>query len=466
MQAAGDDKITVNKALARTAALLLFGFAGAAAAPADFYAGIWSGEGLILTINKDGAQYGGRLFWQGRDIEIKGGIEDGVFYGEALAIGKRYSWLIERAGEQIRFTIDSRPVLLSRTGAPQPRPAAPASPGPPMATGRQVFDRVTIDDTGGWIGGSAGTMLAPAGWKTEARVEWFLHPTMPGRVVFSSVSANGRDRIRMYPNRTYFMGPMMVRMREGVDEYYGNVYQRPLGSARAVVTSILLPALRPQSRCTETESTRLPGFAAAVAGMNRHPSSTSDADAVRVRFQCEVGGRRTVEDLFAVYSIQNAGPASYWQAQYLISVTSDAAGIDRATAMVAPMLHSLRINMPWFNKLQQISDGFQQLVMQNIQLAARQSQIIRSVSEHVSENRRATYENMTRSNERSMAKFSEHIRGVELWHNHHGEAVSVPSGYSSGWQSDNGRVVLSDNPNLNPNTDPQLKDSNWHPMQR
>jgi len=444
----------------------------ASAAPKDYHEGIWSGDGLILTLEKKGAGYGGRLFRDGRDLAIRGAVEDGVFYGEASDVDARRSWLIERAGEQIRFTIDSKVHVLSRFGPatggstgpapelkPQARPAPAARITPAAGADRLVFNRVSIDDTGGWVGGSAGTMLAPAGWKTEARVQWFLHPTMPGRIVFNSVSPDGRSRIRMYPNQTYFMGPMIVSMRE----YYGNLVQQPAGSARAVIRTVVLPALHPRVRCAEAGAESLEGFARAIAAMNQHPASTSDADAVRLRVQCEPG---MVEDLFAVYSQQRAGPAVYWQAQYLISVTSDAAGIDRASAMVAPMLRSLRVSLPWFNRMLQISEGFQQLQAQNIQLAGRQSQIIQQTSDHISANRRATYENMSRANERSMAKFSEHIRGVETWRNHHGEEVSVPSGYNRGWQADNGTVVLTDNPNLNPNTDPQLKGSNWHPMQR
>ena len=104
--------------------------------------------------------------------------------------------------------------------------------------------------------------------------------------------------------------------------------------------------------------------------------------------------------------------------------------------------------------------------MANVELARRQSQIIREVNDAVTASRRAAYEASSRAMDRSMARFSEYIRGTDTWQNHHGEAVALPSGYDQAWQSDSGAILVSNTPNLDPNTDAATRGSTWHAMGR
>jgi hypothetical protein len=227
-----------------------------------------------------------------------------------------------------------------------------------------------------------------------------------------------------------------------------------------------LPWIHPDRQFQIQGSEQLPAYAQAVLAMNSEPGVRSQADARRVRIAYHQNGRQFVEDVSTVYAVQQIGPVIYWQAQFVTTVRSDAQQIDAVSRIQAAMMDSLRIDPKWFNKFLQIGESFQRLAAANLQLAANQSRIISELSDYITENRRQTYENIQRSFDRVNRQFSQHIRGVDTWQNHHGESMELPSGYDQGWQSDNGTVLVTTNPNLNPNGDPQFNNQNWHKMKR
>lgn len=453
--------------------------AGPLRAAADPFAGTWSDGAMTLVLDRSGLGYEGRLGWEGRTWPLTCEMEDGVFYGDVVGDGVRYSYLLEPDGpDRVRFTVNSTVHTLSRVrmagavSAVTPaaieseNAAVPAAANRPSAAGlhgRVLLEARPVGDTGGWAGGRAGSMLVPEGWTCESGIRWVLHPTMPARVVFRATSPDGRHEIELHPHMTFVQGPMVVAMTE----LYGNTVARPVGSALELLRTVVLPRVRAGVRWREEGHEPMPGIARVIAQMNEHPMARSTAEGIRLQIAYrDADGAERVERHFAVYAVQAVGPVTYWQGLYLVTARSDRAGIDEAARLVPVMMGSLRFEARWFNRMQQISDAFQELAMANIELARRQSQIIRELNDVVTESRRAAYESATRAMDRAMAGFSEHIRGTDTWQNHHGEPVTLPSGYDHAWQSDNGSVLVSTNPNLNPNTDPATSGANWHPMRR
>lgn len=443
------------------------------------FAGTWTDGAITLVVERSGDTFSGQLTWRGRTCPLTCTIEEGVFFGEVVAESVRYSYLLEPDGtDRVRLTVDARTHVLTRvvTGregraavsggvgpAPDAAPTAAREAASPTDSSHVLYVTRPIDDTHGWVGGQAGSMLVPADWTHELGIQWFLHPTIPARVVFRARSPDGRHEIALHPHRTFVQGPMAVSMHE----YYGNTVAAPIGSAAALIRSVVLPQLRAGVVWRDEGVEPMPDLARAVAQLNEHPMARSTADAARLQIAYfDAGGRERVERHFAVYAVQQVGPVTYWQGMFLVTVTSDRAGIDSATAHIPVMLGSIRMDERWFNRMQQISDAFQQLAMANVELARRQSQIIRDVNDAVTASRRAAYEATSRAMDRSMDRFSEYIRGTERWQNHHGEAVTLPSGYEHAWQSDNGSILVSNNPNLDPNTDAATRASNWHAMGR
>lgn len=329
-----------------------------------------------------------------------------------------------------------------------------------------VLRRVPISDKNGWIGGYAGSLLAPAKWQVQANVEWYYHPTMPGRIVFQTASPDGRDRIKMYPHLTFFYGPTVVPMQEGRSNYYGNIYLRPIGNATSLIEQIVLPWIYPDLPYQIIGAEPLPAYAKTVSDMNSGPGVRSHADSRRVRIRYQQDGRQVTEDVTSVYAVQQVGPVAYWQAQFVMTAASDARHIDAVNRIHAAMINSIQIDLQWFNKYLQICESFQRLAASNVQLAANQSRIISQLSDYVTENRRQVYENIQKSFERVNRNFSQSIRGVETWQNSHGESFELPSGYNQGWQSDDGTILVTSNPNFNPGTDPAHKNKNWHKLEK
>jgi hypothetical protein len=305
-------------------------------------------------------------------------------------------------------------------------------------------------------GDEAFRMLIPAGWKTEGGVRWMHDRSNLATVAMRIYNPNGVEALELLPLTPFTWTEGGVPFFPVGSIYLGNEVLPPVRDAAEFVRQIVLPRNRggvEGLRVTQTAA--LPDVVAAVREGVQEPGVNKRVDAARVRVEYQERGRAIEEDIYCVVVYANAAMlpnTTFWGPERMGAFRAEKGKLDRLAGLLQAMTSSVRLNMGWFNKYQQVVHLWQQNQMQAIRNAGELSRYISRTHDEISTMMRESYENRQRSQDRINERFSRYVRGVETYDDSfEGRPVELPSGYNEAWVSGQGEYILSNNPNLNPN---------------
>jgi hypothetical protein len=482
--------ITTAWYVALVCAGLLWVTAGSQAA--DF-SGTFTNEDLSVSLSRTPDGYKGQIQSGGQRFAATAREVDGRLQGTFVSEGNSFEFNATLQDDILTFSTGDATYALRKVKAPPVNPlsrkSGPASPSaaPPAvsAAGRAStpaspvksagnilrFRKVSVNDQAGMIGGEAFSFLAPVDWQVDGGVVWRLHPTMPAAVAMRVHPPQGVEQLEAFPTVAFswggYLGPGTF-FPPGAN-YLGNEVQPPLRDAVAYLKERHIPRARDGLRVQIVKTEELPKLAEAArqaepAAPFGGPQMVFTAGRVRVEYEWE--GKPVEEDLYGVLNTMAlpAGNMTIQIADKLFGLRAPKGRLDETTRLFETMIHSMRINLQWFNRYAQLVQALTQAQMNQIRAAGDLSRYISRTSSEISDMMRQSYEQRQASQDRINQNWSQYMRGVDEYYNPAEQrAVELPSGYRNAWVNGQGEYIVTDNTSFNPNVE---LDGNWQPLQK
>ncbi len=297
-------------------------------------------------------------------------------------------------------------------------------------------------------------MLIPEDWHVEGGVVWRPELATLAYAAMRISSPSGPERVEIFP-----VVPLTWSERGYIGFPTGSLYLGQVVQPPADIPTFLQQAVLPQFRGEVnpriTGGEDLPEVAEELAASIQEPGATKKVVARRTRIEYQEGGRWLEEDIYCVmvYAQTYLTPGvTMWGPERLYSVRAEKGKLDARTPLLHAMGSSLWISPSWFNKYLQLREMWIQSQIAAIRSAGELSRYLSRTSDEISALRQEAWEQRQASQDRISERFSEHIRGVETYHDpFQDRPVQLPSGYSDVWVSRNGEYILSTDVNFNPN---------------
>lgn len=313
------------------------------------------------------------------------------------------------------------------------------------------------------IGTEAFRFLMPADWQFEGGIRWVLdNPGMPAVSAFRVRNPKGREEFEVFPNQAFFWTDnAMTQAQFPVgSKYFGNEVRPPMKVEEAL-RNIVLPRFRGKVQAIRIVSQEsLPDLAKSLSRLQPQPGITTSAHAAKVRITYRKNDVAMEEEIYGVvesfsYAQQTMTGMTrntFWMADYLFSFKAEQGKLDEQARTFQTIVHSFKVNPQWLIKYDQLVQYLAQMQIRRIQHIGEVSRIISRTHSEISDSMMKSYQERQAVNDRIADNFSQHIRGVEKYHNPiEGKDVELPSGYRHVWANPQGEYVLTDNPNYNPN---------------
>jgi hypothetical protein len=132
---------------------------------------------------------------------------------------------------------------------------------------------------------------------------------------------------------------------------------------------------------------------------------------------------------------------------------------EKTSPIFGTMIKSFKIDLKWYNMLNQYVQAATNNVMNSIYQAGVRSRIISNMSNQISDMTRHSYERQQAAYDRIYRGFSESTRGVNSYYDpYKGYDVEFPVDYRYVYANPLGEYYVTNNPNDNPNYGSNL---NW-----
>jgi hypothetical protein len=312
------------------------------------------------------------------------------------------------------------------------------------------------------FGRDAFKMLIPHDWNARGGIVWREHPAMPAAVDLTLRSCDNLYALGLLPSAPYTWNGMNMFSLFGQGfggSYLGNQLRKPAGNAYEFICSDIMTKLGAAYHVTNVRP--FPEMEQQLRQENppSYGANVSFSASV-VDFEYQAGGMSFEGSATCgiVYVSAMTGQ-TIWVADKMF-VTSFPKGQREKTAPIfATMIKSFKIDLQWYNMLNQYVQASTNTVMNGIYQAGVRSRIISNMSNQISDMTRHSYERQQAAYDRVYRGISESIRGVNSYHDpYKGYDVEFPVDYRYVYANPLGEYYVTNNPNDNPNYGSNL---NW-----
>ena len=323
------------------------------------------------------------------------------------------------------------------------------------------------------------SLLIPADWKGEGKVIWRWHTTLPATGTMTAWNPNGVEAIRSYANIPFVDGVRESAAQNAAvggqqamkfqaslfpeGSYYGmgNEVRVFAGKPVDYLTKILLPRQRPEIKGYRIITVQeMPKWAQSSSYMsNVLPGMQVSAQAGRVRIEYTENSRTIHEDFFLLLPRLQMDRLSFWGVESASSVRGEVGKLDSLHNLHNTMLFSMKLDLNWYNKEQQVAAILQDMVNRKQQQLAEINQICQRTRTEISKTVNDSYKRRQETQDRLQRSFSQIIRGVQTYTGSDSNSpVELPIGYNHAWTNNQGEYILSNYSNYNPN---RSLNGNW-----
>jgi len=430
--------------------------------------GTFSGQGLTLTLKRDGNQYTGTANLNGHTYDLKGMFDAGTgLRGAYSEGGTAFEWIVVSDGRTLTFLAGGAGYKLAipetaPATAAQP-PAARPAPAPGLGAAEETlrFTRLTVRDPG--INNiEAISFLIPEGWKAEGGVQWFPDYSRLANLLMTITDPKTGAQIQFLPIQNFtWTDQWAVPIAEGTN-YMGNIVHRPVMDVpefiRLFFTREALPHL---AAARQVRSEELPRVAEEVS---KAWNGQARVSAARVRYEYERAGKAWEEDVFVTLVASSGSGFTIWSDSTAYSFRAPMGELDRLEPRMATVVSTGRLGADWYSGYMYVQQLFMNRTNQGIRDAAAISATITRNSEEIRRMFHDSYAKQCESQDRINRNFSESIRGVETYQNPFDHRpVALPSGYTDAWVNAQGEYILSAQAGFDPNVG---SSADWQKMEQ
>lgn len=360
------------------------------------------------------------------------------------------------------------PVLAQR---PVPTPV-PAQSATADRSGVFRFQTVSIMDDPRHIGGEAFRILAPIDWRVEGSIIWKNAASDPAAPWVKLIGPSHQE-IGVLPPIAFIWNPQMLGARFRPGSFYAGTEVQPpmLDPAQCLKTIVIGRYLRNLVTADVVKQESLPDLA--TAGRLKYPQpeyKNAVFQAGKMRFEFTENGVPMEEDVYVLTAAVQfqVGPtvSTMWGPDEIRYSKAPKGTLDAQVPLFQTAMFSLRPNLQWWAKVQEVSQELARLQMQASNTAAARSmqQMAAAdraieLSRHNAKNNEQIsdmivkgYQNRQATMDRINARWDRTIRGVDVYRNAGGENVELPSGYNNAWVNQSGQYLVTGSLNYDPNS--------------
>jgi len=335
------------------------------------------------------------------------------------------------------------------------------------------FKRYVVKDDDGFQGMVFLTGIMPIDWTVKGGVLWKAGVRGLVRIRWGDAQdVNGFD---IYPSQHFRdegNGPGSGRFQPG--QVVGGFEIQPFPSDQwDVINRFIVQRYRPDlANATVVKKEKAPDVAKQVYGqlIQTYPAPRY-AGAVWAgteTFQYDLNGQSVQEmvSLIVKAVADRRFGGGYWAIDQASSRRAANGAFDQLKAISAVIFQSIQQNPAWQQK-------FDQLVQQNQQQqAAAQQRTFNAIENRISA--------QTQANDAQHASYWGHVadlnrqseneadvqREVSPWQASDGSTYKLPTAYGHAWSGADGTIIMNNDPQYNPNSDPSLPSTSWTAMEQ
>ena len=390
-------------------------------------------------------------------VAIDGAQLDGLTLDDAVAriqgkAGSKAKLELRRDDRAVRLVAVRQ--ALGRATPPQTEPTQPPTrdpqptPGPGskslMLVRRTVLDPA-VENRPGF------TYFVPKEWRSQAAVAWDRDSSMLATMRLELDDPNTGTHLSWLPMAHFSFMPNPPGQIALGGNWMGATFLPPPADANAFVQMYWAAQTLPHLRGLEPKSVE-PRPKLAQEYQRSQPGWT--ANAVRVRYEYESGGRAFEED---VYFVLNFAPNSgtqiqAWNVQAAVACRARKGGLERQAGLIQALLSNAVYTPEWLASYGIVKQLFQQRMLSWQQDTVRFGEQLRQYNAQIASQSQQIHEDRMRSWDRVAQSQREYLGGVETYTDpYENRGIYMPAGYKSYWVNQKGEYLLSELASFDPN---------------
>ena len=315
------------------------------------------------------------------------------------------------------------------------------------------------------------TGIMPADWSVKGGIIWKMALGNPDLLRVHWGDAHDVCAFDVYPYLTFCWGQRIAAL--GIPTYMGSIVQAPPSDQFDAISKVIVPLFRQDLADAQViNQQKMPNVAKAefqkISQMYAGAPVQLMVYAGSQTFEYQVNGQ-TVDEVVTLtldeaYN-QRLGSIA-WSVSNANSVRYPKGGMDQLKVPQAVIFQSIQAN-PEFN--QKVAQFIQQRQGQvigrlNNQFTATEGRINAQGAANDAEHQ--GFEQHMANLDAQSDRESDVQRQVSPWKGDDGTEVKLPTSYGYAWQGADGRIIMNNDPQYNPNSDSSLTPTNWTAMQQ
>ncbi len=312
-------------------------------------------------------------------------------------------------------------------------------------------------------------LLIPKGWKAQGEITWASNPALPAQSRFRFYNPNGLEEFNLYPTRSYFWtdNRLFLTTNPPGSRRFGSPVVQPIDLHDAFTNVVIPEAGKNMKNVKIVNEKDVPELAKLAQGTPVQGVQAS-AQGGKMRIEYSDRGKKIEEEMYAavsqfVINMPGAYFINYWYIDYVFSFKDEKGKLDSQTKTYQTMLYSMKVNPAWFAKVVNVKEMLAQQQMRNIRAIGRIGEMVAQAGSKMREDQQRDWERRQEVQDRIARNFSDHIRGVDRYHDPRaGKEVELPSGYGNAWANNLGEYIVTESPSYNPNSN---SNQHWEQLQ-
>ncbi|HTW93687.1 MAG TPA: hypothetical protein VMD30_02765 [Tepidisphaeraceae bacterium] len=313
--------------------------------------------------------------------------------------------------------------------------------------------------------------VMPADWNVKGGVIWKMQLGTPDLLRIHWGDAQDVRGFDVYPYLTFCWGQRIQAL--GIPTYMGSIVQAPPSDQFDAIDKVIIPFFRQDlADARVVNQQKAPDVAKAeydkLSQMYPGGMFAIEVWSGSETFEYDKNGQ-TIQEVVSVTldEAENRRLGNItWSISSANSVRAPKGELDQLAVPRTVIFQSIQANPDWN---QQVADF---LARRQGQLAVRQQNQFDQTENRINA--------QTSANDAEHQQFNQHMsdldrqsdaeadvqREVSPWTTSDGTSCKLPTQYGYAWSGADGRIIMNNDPQYNPNSDPNLSSTNWTAMQQ
>jgi hypothetical protein len=348
----------------------------------------------------------------------------------------------------------------------------PPAPGQAAQPSTIRFKKFVIRDDPSYTGMVVTQGIMPTDWTLKGGIVWNLADARPAQFRIHMSDARDLDAFDIYPNHFFFWSRQAAQ-RGGVagdQRYMGQIIEQPPADPFQALQQVVVRRDRPdlaQARIVDHSS--LKDVAQAV--FDAWPKTAGiqySVAAGKVTFEYELQGQTVQEEFYVVYKASMNQRLGYmgWSVENVSSTRAVKSTLPQLNTVRAVMAHSCQPSIQWYNWITQFVVRRSQMTIQQLNEQEQRREIRMNTQQEINDQERQQFQQHMDDIDRQSDAYADYMREVSPWKTSDGSSVKLPTKYGYAWEGANGEIIMNNDPQYNPASDPNNTPTQWTPMQQ